>query len=230
VEASVVEFPEFDSTAPDTVVRATVQIPTVSAQSSEFTELSNSGISESLIVEETQSVQSDLVEQVDDALFINAGFFDTEEDAEALTVHLDFQNNLLSEFLENRRQTAVIGMASGAIINMFDESIDLAALFSTTQGAIPGMLSSLSESFDQQQEELQQSAAASRFAVGTSATITSGISVGYFLYLLRGGAIMSSMMASLPAWRFVDPLPILNSLDAANDDDQESLETIISSK
>ncbi|MFK8082763.1 MAG: hypothetical protein AB8B97_20985 [Granulosicoccus sp.] len=38
---------------------------------------------------------------------------------------------------------------------------------------------------------------------------------------------MSSMLTSLPAWRFVDPLPILSNLEASNDGDEESLQSIV---
>jgi len=38
---------------------------------------------------------------------------------------------------------------------------------------------------------------------------------------------MSSMLASLPAWRFVDPLPILGNLDGSQEKDEESLQSIV---
>jgi hypothetical protein len=37
------------------------------------------------------------------------------------------------------------------------------------------------------------------------------------------------MLSSLPAWRFVDPLPVLSALDdAVADEDEESLQSIVS--
>jgi len=42
---------------------------------------------------------------------------------------------------------------------------------------------------------------------------------------------MGSMLSSLPAWRFVDPLPVLSSLADTDDQDMdgESLESIVES-
>ncbi len=38
---------------------------------------------------------------------------------------------------------------------------------------------------------------------------------------------MGSMLSSLPAWRLVDPLPVLGSLEGDFDDDDESLESLV---
>ena len=60
--------------------------------------------------------------------------------------------------------------------------------------------------------------------------MTTGLSVGYVMWLLRGGMLLSSILSSLPAWRLVDPLPVLASLEkSAKKDraDDESLESII---
>ena len=67
-----------------------------------------------------------------------------------------------------------------------------------------------------------------RIKVGSAAAVTTGVSVGYVVWLIRGGVLMSSVLSSLPAWRFVDPLPVLARGGAAFDDDGESLESIVS--
>ena len=38
---------------------------------------------------------------------------------------------------------------------------------------------------------------------------------------------MGSVLSSLPAWRLVDPLPVLGSLGDGLDDDDESLESMV---
>jgi len=53
------------------------------------------------------------------------------------------------------------------------------------------------------------------------------LSVGYILWLLRGGTLLASMMASLPAWRAIDPLPILEGLTGDSEDDTETLESMV---
>ena len=41
------------------------------------------------------------------------------------------------------------------------------------------------------------------------------LSVGVVTWALRAGGIVSSLLASLPAWRFVDPLPVLERAERA---------------
>ena len=65
--------------------------------------------------------------------------------------------------------------------------------------------------------------------LATSATLTSSFSVGYILWLLRGGTLIASVMASLPAWRAIDPLPVLEGLTGDDDSDTETLESMVES-
>jgi hypothetical protein len=54
------------------------------------------------------------------------------------------------------------------------------------------------------------------------------LSVGVVTWALRAGGILSSLLASLPAWRYIDPLPVLERAGRskvvwrANEDDQPS--------
>ena len=143
------------------------------------------------------------------------------------------RDNVISEQLTSQRSDLSRNLQSRAAADLFDQSINIAALFAEAQAQDPGMYASLTEDFEKRQRDGEETAAASRVVVGSSLALTTGFSVGYFLYLLRGGAIMASMMTSLPAWRFVDPLPILNSLDdlnGADKSDKESLQSIVSGK
>ncbi|MCZ4312787.1 DUF4347 domain-containing protein [Comamonadaceae bacterium G21597-S1] len=54
-----------------------------------------------------------------------------------------------------------------------------------------------------QQESAQQTVLASSIA------LTSGLSIGYVVWLIRGGILVSSMLSALPAWQLIDPLPVL---------------------
>lgn len=49
--------------------------------------------------------------------------------------------------------------------------------------------------------------------VGSTTAVASSVSVGYLLWLMRGGALAASLLASLPAWRSLDPTPILSRGD-----------------
>jgi hypothetical protein len=68
-----------------------------------------------------------------------------------------------------------------------------------------------------------------RLMIGSAVGLT-GLTVGYVFWTVRAGYLLTGLIAQVPAWRFVDPLPILNSLDAgAAIADGESLESIIAS-
>ena len=63
---------------------------------------------------------------------------------------------------------------------------------------------------------------------GSVFVVSTGLSVGYVLWLLRGGALIASLLSSLPAWRLVDPLPVLGSVGGrAGDEDDDSLEDLV---
>ena len=59
-------------------------------------------------------------------------------------------------------------------------------------------------------------------ATGTSLTI------GYVAWLIRGGVLVSSLLTSMPAWRLLDPLPILGNVKSRGSDDDDSLESMVS--
>jgi hypothetical protein len=63
-------------------------------------------------------------------------------------------------------------------------------------------------------------------ALAVAAAATLGLSVGYVIWLLRGGVLVSSLLSSLPAWRLVDPLPILGRLDDEESSDEAADDTL----
>jgi hypothetical protein len=70
---------------------------------------------------------------------------------------------------------------------------------------------------DELRESVREHGKAQASAVAVTAAASLGLSVGYVVWLLRGGVLVGSLLSSLPAWRFVDPLPVLGRLD----DDEE---------
>lgn len=64
--------------------------------------------------------------------------------------------------------------------------------------------------------------------LSSSVTIASGLSVGYVFWILRSGTLLASVITSLPAWRYIDPLPVLDSLnDDEIENDSETLESMV---
>ncbi|MEX0744435.1 MAG: cadherin-like domain-containing protein, partial [Phycisphaeraceae bacterium] len=89
---------------------------------------------------------------------------------------------------------------------------------------LAGDLARLRESV-REQDEIQQRTVVVLAAGSLSMTL------GYLLWLVRGGALAASVLASLPAWRLIDPLPILSRLqdretDESDESDEEEDETI----
>ena len=69
-----------------------------------------------------------------------------------------------------------------------------------------------------------------KIVVGTTATVSTSVSVGYVIWMLRGGSLLTTFLSSLPAWQSFDPLPVLESFEEQNtdDDDHESLASMVS--
>ncbi len=62
--------------------------------------------------------------------------------------------------------------------------------------------------------------------VGSTAVVTTSLSVGYVIWILRGGSVLTAFMSAMPAWQSFDPLPILQSFERQNEDEDDSLLSI----
>jgi hypothetical protein len=107
-----------------------------------------------------------------------------------------------------------IKLADTAALNTFKASLNNA-----------GWVDALNEMRDQVdgQIKVEQMLVASSVAVGGS------LSVGYVVWLLRGGLLLSSLLSSLPAWQSIDPMPVLargGDADEEADDDLDPLEKL----
>jgi hypothetical protein len=59
----------------------------------------------------------------------------------------------------------------------------------------------------------------------TVAGLSLGVSVVYVLWLIRGGVLLGSYLSALPAWRLLDPLPVLaRAEDEEDEDDDEAFD------
>jgi hypothetical protein len=64
--------------------------------------------------------------------------------------------------------------------------------------------------------------------VGSAIAASTGLSIGYVVWLIRGGMLLTSVLSSMPAWQIADPLPVLARIkDDSDPEDDETLETII---
>ena len=96
-----------------------------------------------------------------------------------------------------------------------------------TADAVAG--ADLRDELDRIREQNQAQSVAEHRIAGTVAAFTGGLSAGYVLWLVRGGVLLSSLLSSLPAWRVLDPLPVLGRRNRRDDEDEdeESLESLV---
>jgi hypothetical protein len=66
--------------------------------------------------------------------------------------------------------------------------------------------------------------------VGSTAVVTTSLSVGYVIWILRGGSLLTAFMSALPAWQAFDPLPILQTFEKRNEEEDDSLLSIATRK
>ncbi|MDO6466604.1 cadherin-like domain-containing protein [Neptunomonas phycophila] len=87
----------------------------------------------------------------------------------------------------------------------------------------------LMQSLDTMNNQVAEQLALDKMVVGGGIAVSSGLSIGYVTWLLRSGVLLSSVLSSLPAWRFIDPLPVLSGLGAtdAGAGDNTSLEDLV---
>ena len=83
--------------------------------------------------------------------------------------------------------------------------------------------SGFEKTFERLDQDLNQALATQSYVAGNFALVTTSLSVGSIVWMLRSASLMMSLMTAMPAWRYIDPLPIL---DLVSDDD-ESLEAMV---
>jgi len=68
-------------------------------------------------------------------------------------------------------------------------------------------------------------------AVGTVTFLSTSLTVGYIVWTIRGGYLLASLLSSLPAWKMVDTLAILDGVACGyrdeDDEEDESLTTMV---
>ena len=82
----------------------------------------------------------------------------------------------------------------------------------------PGFVDQL----DRLREDARQDFDLERSFAVTASGVTFGLSIAYVLWMVRSGVLMGSLLSSLPAWRVLDPLPVLarEGEDSEEDDDE----------
>ena len=71
--------------------------------------------------------------------------------------------------------------------------------------------------------EVREEVALEHSLVMSAAGVSLGVSLVYLLWLIRGGVLMGSWLSAMPAWRLLDPLPVLARPDEEGEDEEEDL-------
>ena len=85
-------------------------------------------------------------------------------------------------------------------------------------------------SLDDLKKEMADDHQLNKVYLGSAIVSSVGLSVGYVVWLLRGGMLLSTLLSSIPAWQILDPLPVLarkRDSDHDHPDDDESLEAML---
>ena len=61
--------------------------------------------------------------------------------------------------------------------------------------------------------------------LGSAAALASSVSVGYMIWLIRGGQVIAALMAHLPAWKLIDPTYVLENV--VDEEDDSSLQDVL---
>ncbi len=61
--------------------------------------------------------------------------------------------------------------------------------------------------------------------VASSVVVSTGLSIGYVLWLARGGALLASIASAIPVWASTDPLPVLSRQKARGADGRDPEES-----
>ena len=81
-------------------------------------------------------------------------------------------------------------------------------------------------------EELDSGTIIEQLIVGSVAVAGGTFTIGYVLWVLRSGMLLSTVLASMPTWCVFDPLPVLETFQdnpKRGDSSDESISSILSS-
>ncbi len=67
------------------------------------------------------------------------------------------------------------------------------------------------QDLDRVRDDVQEVAATEQTYLASSIAVPSGLSIGYVVWLLRSGVLLTALLSSVPAWQFVNPLLVLDS-------------------
>ncbi len=136
-----------------------------------------------------------------------------------------FKNTVIQNEGFSRTTAAHTITAQASVDPIFTVSLER-LFFSADESALHSA-KNLIEKLDRERESEEALAKQDTQVVASAITISTGLSIGYIVWLVRGGLLVGSVLSSMPAWRWIDPLPVLSNLDGNLDEDSETLQTMV---
>ncbi len=90
--------------------------------------------------------------------------------------------------------------------------------------------SRLDQAFSQLRDAAHSEERGERQTVAVATVTGAGLTIGYVAWVIRGGVLVSSLLTTMPAWRLLDPLPILDGSggdDGDDGDNDDSLQSLV---
>jgi CSLREA domain-containing protein len=145
---------------------------------------------------------------------VGAGF--VEAPVNTLILPGDARGAMIVTHLASNPVLQQISSASPVLLSVpFQlQEVRLAALESMQIQALEVMKQGLGstdyvQALDKMRESIDARSDFEAIVIGSSVAVSSGLSIGYVLWLLRGGALLGSLLSALPAWTVLDPVPVL---------------------
>jgi hypothetical protein len=125
-------------------------------------------------------------------------------------------------FVSSQRFASDATTVSGAEERQLDfQLVGLTTVADSSSGSGGSRAPGLAGDLDRMREEMGGQADLEHWVSGSIAVGSFSLTVGYVLWLLRGGALLASLLSSLPAWRLIDPLPVLSRVDDEEDQGED---------
>ncbi len=154
----------------------------------------------------------------------------TEPSKNEVVVSVVADSQKFNDVIKKHSQTKTAAIINAPIEVNDALLVKSAGEFFTDDDFLPEV-QSLIRQLDNGRDEIRNADARERVVQSGAFSISAGMSIGYVLWLIRSGLLLSSVFAAMPAWRWIDPLPVLDHNDDDDDDDtDESLESMVIEK
>ncbi|WNM57809.1 DUF4347 domain-containing protein [Candidatus Nitrospira allomarina] len=109
---------------------------------------------------------------------------------------------------EDGERTGIVGIVND-MWSVLRKSLDITAFKNEIRSLLhrSGFLQDL----DRVRDDVQEVAATEQTYLASSIAVSTGLSIGYVVWLLRSGVLLTALLSSVPAWQFVNPLLVLDA-------------------